>query len=166
MNTTQYYLHDNFLVIQNGEYNDTFDLKDGDMNVFWEGFAYYDNAEYTEEEIGKFANLFFENLSEPLNINSHCVNSFDYTKCIIPNPKVTIEYGDDFTKDLKSRFAFFLNNRFVFAFYSDESFLSKYRGELTTNQYCKIVFESSKEVRTQLNEIIHSLNTLAKYDAN
>lgn len=165
MNKTQYFKHNNFLVIQNEEYNDTFDLKSGYINQFWKDFAYYDNAEYTDEEIGKFANSFFENISEPLNKNSYCINSFGYTRCIIPNEKVTMQY--DTWTDRKGRFAFFFKDRFVFAIYSEDFVcLSDIEGELTTNQYCKIVFDSSKEVRTKLNEIIHSLNTLAKYDAN
>ena len=166
MNTTQYYKHNNFLVVQNGDYNDTFDLSKSYVNEFFDITGYLKDKEYSKHHLQRVATLLYKKFNEG-DFTFSNIKMYDFTKCIIPNPKVTIEYGDDFTKDLKSRFAFFLNNRFVFAFYTNDTFLSEYRSELTTNQYCEILFTTaSKETRNSLNQIIHSLNTLAKYDAN
>ena len=116
MNTTQYYKHENFLVVQNGDYNDTFDLSKDYVNEF------INVADYLATKKTKFAlDLGLRRVAMVLQgrFDNLFKERYGYIECIIPNPKVTIQYGDDFTKELKSRFAFFLNNRFVFAFYSD-----------------------------------------------
>lgn len=162
MNTTQYFKHDNFLVVQNGDFNDTFDLNGQYVNEFFDVKEYLETQNYSELSLQRIAiHLSKRHIQYDNDLR------FGYTKCIIPNPKVTIDYlNDTSSQELQGRFGFYLNNRFVFAIYSKDFTFLESEGELSKDQYCKIVFELDKENRNKLNEIIQSLNTLAKYDAN
>lgn len=162
MNATQYYKHDNFLVVQNGDWNDTFDLSKDYINDFFDVRGYLENQSYSELALKRVATILYNRFDTLFK------EHYGYIECIIPNQKVTIDYlNDTSSKELQGRFGFYLNNRFVFAIHStDFAFLMPFDGELSKDQYCKIVFELDKDNRNKLNQIIYSLNTLAKYDAN
>ena len=165
MNTTQYYKHENFLVVQNGNWNDTFCLDrlalNGEFRFLVE---YLNHFDYSEHSLQRVSNLLYHYCKGNIELFKEW---YGFAECIIPNPKVRIEFNHDCTKDLQGRFAFYLNNRFVIAAYSEDyAFLFNTEGDLLKAKYLKRIFEADKENRTKLNQIIHSLNILSNYDAN
>lgn len=166
MNTTQYFRYENFLVVQNGDYNDTFDLK----KVFLSSFniiKYLESQNYSELALQRVAILLHGKFNEG-DFTFSNIKMYDYQKCIIPNEKIRIEFNHNTVGELEGVFSFYMSNKFILNVSSqDFVFMNDRNGTLTTNEYLRILFRGAgKENRTQLNQIIHSLNTLAKYDAN
>lgn len=163
MNTTQYFKYENFLVVQNNKQNNTFDLNGQYVNEFFDVTEYLNSQNYSELAIKRVA---IHLANKHISYDNHL--RFGYAQCIIPNEKIKIEFNHNTVGELEGIFSFYMSNKFILNVSSqDFVFINDRNGTLTTNEYLRMLFRSAgKETRQQLNEIIHSLNTLAKYDAN
>jgi hypothetical protein len=173
MNTTQYYKHGNFLVVQTEKFNDTFDLNSKKFrNEFFNLIEYLEHFNYSEHSLQRVSNLLVRHFKYNVLSNK---DSYGYTECIIPNNKLAIELSTIISSNFleeKDQITFYkkVNNDSYFPIsqlHNQKEFRKTNNyAIIDTNQYCTLLFGLGKEEQSKLNQISNSLNILSKYDAN
>jgi len=156
----QYFRYENQLVVQNADYNDTFDLSNG---TWLNEIPLFDVV--NSDEIN--AALLDEHFNNRKDFVGTYKATYKTTECIIPNQKVTIDYDRERIEGKLIETLLFVVNSRVFAKLRIDFNIYMILDQhvtLTTNQYCKIVFEENEQNRKELNKIINALNFISNYD--